>query len=306
MNPFESHYADQIAALLALSDGGSFVAAGKALQRHPTIISKRVAELETRLGIRLVERTTRHLRFTEAGTLYVQHLQSARDVLLDAEQAVTASADHATGTLRLALPAALGRTWLAPIIAEFTAQHPTLTVHAEYSDLFVDIITEGFDAAIRVGELPDSRLKAKKLCDNHRILCASPDYLAKHGTPKEPADLATHNCLGFTNLATYPAWKLSNGRQKKTVLIKGSLTSNDNEALLDAALQGLGVLAGGDWLMSRDLLAGRLVHILSEWKLDIRSGIYFVRPSARNAPAKTKVFKEWIERKFAAGPPWST
>ncbi|KAF1070831.1 MAG: HTH-type transcriptional regulator DmlR [Pseudomonas citronellolis] len=305
MNPFDSQYTDQIAALLALHDGGTFAAAGKALQRHPTIVSRRVAELENRLGVRLVERTTRHLRFTEAGVLYIERLQAAREVLQEAEQAIAARAEQATGTLRLALPGTLGRLWLAPLIAEFAAAHPTLGVHAEYSDQFVDIVAEGYDAAIRVGELADSRLKARKLCEHQRILCASPAYLARHGTPQQPADLAAHNCLGFTQLASYPLWKLARGRQQARVAVQGTLTSNDNLTLLAAAVQGVGIVAGGDWMMSRELRAGQLLRVLPQWQLDARSGIYFVRPSARNAPAKVTVFKDWIEARFAAGAPWA-
>lgn len=304
MNPFERNYTDQIVALLALYEENSFVAAGKALQRHPTIVSKRIADLEARLEVRLVERSTRHIKFTEAGVHFVRHLQKARNVLLEAEQEVSDRSEQPTGTLRLALPAAFGRMWLAPMIATFIQQYPSLTVHAEYSDLFIDIIGGGFDAAIRVGELPDSRLKARKLSDNHRILCAAPDYLSKYGMPKIPSDLAEHNCLGFTNFANFPAWKLYCSRKKESVVVRGNLTSNDNESLLAAALQGIGILAGGNWLTSREISTGRLIHVLPEWKLDAQSGIYFVRPSAHYAPAKVKVFKEWMEQQFANGPPW--
>lgn len=306
MNPFNSKYGDQIAAILALHEGGSFVAASKILQRHPTIISKRISELETRLNVRLVERTTRQLHFTEAGHLYVQRLEAAKSALLSAEDEVSIWAKEASGTLRLALPATMGRIWLSPLIAEFIKEHSNISVHAEYSDSFVDIVTEGYDAAIRIGELPDSRLKATKLCANDRILSASPEYLKRHGLPTTPADLGKHNCLGFTGLSTFPAWKLYKGNQMETVLVRGSLTSNDNEALLAAALSGLGIIAGGSWLVSHQIMQGQLVHVLPEWRLDLKSAVYFIRPSARHAPAKTKTFKQWIERRFAINPPWAT
>ncbi|WP_234815098.1 LysR family transcriptional regulator [Noviherbaspirillum denitrificans] len=305
MNPFDSKYSDQIAAILALHEGGSFIAAGKLLQRHPTVVSKRISELETRLGVRLVERTTRHLHFTEAGLQYVRSAESARAALLQAEEDVSASAMQASGTLKLALPATMGRVWLAPLIAEFVLQHPSISVQAEYSDQFVDIVTNGFDAAIRIGELPDSRLKATKLCENTRILCASPAYLRRNPLPVMPADLSRHNCLCFTGLSTFPAWKLYRGGQRESVIVKGSITSNDNEALLSAALRGVGILACGSWLVSRELASGRLVQVLPEWQLDVRSAVYFVRPSARLAPGKTRTFKLWIEKKFFRRPPWS-
>jgi DNA-binding transcriptional LysR family regulator len=305
MNPFDSRQSDQIAAILALHEGGSFVAASKILQRHPTIISKRISELETRLGVRLVERTTRHLHFTEAGLLYVQRAETARAAFLAAEDEVSAKAEQASGTLRLALPATMGRLWLAPMIAEFVRAYPAINVHTEYADSFVDIVTEGFDAAIRIGELADSRLKVTKLCGNNRILCASPEYLQHRTYPDAPGDLSEHNCLGFTGLSTFPAWKLSKGNQKESVIVKGTITSNDNEALLAAALEGVGILAGGSWLVGHHLAEGRLAHILPGWVLDAQSAVYFVRPSARHAPAKTKAFKQWIEKKFSSGPPWN-
>ncbi len=305
MSAFESQYADQIGALLALHDGGTFVQAGKILQRHPTVISKRIAELESRLGVRLVERSTRHVRFTEAGIRYIQRLREAEAVLADAEREVSESAVQATGTLRLALPGALGRMWLAPMIAEFASMNPDLIVHAEYSEQFVDLIGESFDAAIRVGELSDSRLRARKLCDHQRILCASPDYLRKRGMPETPADLVRHNCLGFTGLATYPAWKLSDGSHKETVTVRGNLSSNENSTLLLAAVRGVGIIAGGDWLMSRDIASGQLVRVLPQWRLDARSGIYLVTPSIKHTPAKLKLFKQWIEERFAQKPPWA-
>lgn len=305
MSAFESQHADQIAALLALQDGGSFAQAGKILQRHPTVISKRIAELESRLGVRLVERSTRHVRFTEAGIRYLQRLREAQAILTDAEREASECAVQATGTLRLALPGALGRMWLAPLIAEFASMNPDLIVHAEYSEHFVDIIDEGFDAAIRVGELTDSRLRARKLCDNQRILCASPEYLRRRGAPETPADLSQHNCLGFTGLATYPAWRLSDGNHKETVTVRGNLSSNENSTLLVAAVRGVGIIAGGDWLMNRDITSGKLVRVLPQWRLDVRSGIYFVMPSIKHTPAKLKLFKSWIEERFSQKPPWS-
>ena len=304
MNPFDGKSSDQNAALLALYEGGSFVAASKLLQRHSTVISKRIADLESRLAVRLVERTTRQVRFTEAGLIYVQRLESARAALLDAEDEASDNSRHAKGTLRLALPTAMGRIWLAPLLAEFVTEHPDMSVHAEYSEKFADIIEGGFDAAIRIGELPDSRLKATRLCENHRILCASPAYLQRRGTPENPHRLSTHNCLGFTGLSSFPTWKLYRGAHRESVVVSGNLTSNDNEALLAAAIAGVGILACGHWLVSREIRAGRLLQVLPDWELDARSGIYFVRPSSRYAPAKVKTFKQWIEKRLHPSPPW--
>ncbi|SCK22008.1 LysR family transcriptional regulator [Vogesella sp. LIG4] len=301
---FDNQHSDEIAALLAVASEGSFVAAGRLLQRHPTVVSKRVAAMEARLGIRLIERTTRQVRLTDAGMQLTQKLRTAINLITEAEQEASAGAAEVRGTLRLALPAAMGRQWLAPLMPAFLVAYPQVSIVADYSERFVDIIAEGFDLAIRMGELHDSRLIAKKLGDHRRILCASPAYIAAHGLPGSPQALAQHNCLRFSGFATFPQWRLSNGSQQQTVLVAGSMTSNDSEALLAAACAGSGILAAGEWLMSRDIAAGKLVRVLPDWQLDAPGGIYLVRPSARFAAASTLAFKAWIEERFRTGLPW--
>ncbi|MGP9826135.1 LysR family transcriptional regulator [Ectopseudomonas khazarica] len=301
----DNRHSDEIAALLAVADEGSFVAAGRRLQRHPSIVSKRVAAMEARLGVRLIERSTRQVRLTHAGAQLVERLRAALALISQAQQEAALGAMEARGTLRLALPATMGRVWLAPLLPEFLKSHPQIAVVADYSDRFVDIIAEGFDAAIRIGELNDNRLIARKLSDHRRILCASADYLAQHGHPTTPEELSSHNCLRFSGFANFPEWRLCNGKRQERVAVKGALTANDGESLLAAARAGVGILAAGEWLMSRDLVEGRLVRVLPQWSLDGQGGIYLVRPSAKFSPATTLAFKEWIERKFANGPPWA-
>lgn len=304
MQPFDSRQADEVATLLALAEHGSFAAAGRALQRHPSVLSKRLGALERRLGIRLVERTTRQLRFTDEGERLASRFRQAVDLLDEAEHEASLGAAQLRGRLRIALPSAMGRLWLGPLLAEFALAHPQVVLETDYSERFVDIIAEGFDLAIRVGELADSRLVARRLCAHRRILGAAPDYLERHGVPRIPADLAAHNCLGFSGLHSYPEWKLTRQDEQQPVRVRGSMVSNDNEALLCAARQGLGIFAAGEWLMSRDLEAGRLVRVLPEWQLDADAGVYLVRPSARYATAAASAFRQWVEARFAAGPPW--
>jgi len=306
MDLFDSRQADELATLLALAEHGSFAAAGRALQRHPSVLSKRLAALEQRLGVRLVERTTRQLRFTGEGLRLVERLRQAAGLIAEAQDEATRSAAQIQGRLRVALPATMGRQWLSPILARFALAHPQVTLDVEYSERFVDIVAEGFDAAIRIGELADSRLVARRLCDLRRILCAAPDYLARHGTPKKPAQLAEHNCLGFTGLHSWPDWNLARRGEQHSVRVRGSLISNDNEALLSAARLGVGILAGGEWLMKHDLDAGHLVRVLPDWQLDAAAGIYFVRPSARYNSATSEAFMAWIEEQFVEGAPWES
>lgn len=304
MDPFDSRQADELATLLALHEHASFAAAGRVLQRHASVLSKRLAALEQRLGARLVERTTRQLRFTDQGTRLVERLQHAASLISAAELEACNGAAQVRGRLRVALPGAMGRRWLSPLVASFSLAYPEVTVEADYSDRFVDIVAEGFDLAIRVGELADNRLVARRLCEHTRLLCAAPAYLQRHGTPQQPADLGAHNCLGFSGLRSFPDWRLTGQGEQHTVRVRGSLISNDNEALLAAARAGVGILAGGDWMMHQDLAEGRLVRVLPQWHLDSASGIYLMRPSARFTTATTLAFKQWLEAAFADGAPW--
>jgi DNA-binding transcriptional LysR family regulator len=304
MDLFDSRQADELATLLALSEHGSFAAAARMLQRHPSVLSKRLGALELRLGIRLVERTTRQLRFTDEGQRLVSQLRHAVSLISQAEREAAQGAAQVRGRLRLALPAAMGRLWLSTMVSEFALAYPEVSLEVEYSERFVDIVAEGFDAAIRIGELSDNRLVARKLCDHRRILCAAPAYLQRQGEPKTPADLAEHNCLGFTGLHSYPEWKLTRDGDQQSIKVRSAMVSNDNEALLSAARMGLGILAGGEWLMTRDIDSGQLVRVLPDWQLDADAGVYLVRPSAKYNTATTTAFKHWIEAAFARGAPW--
>jgi DNA-binding transcriptional LysR family regulator len=305
MNELDSRQIEEINALLAVAEGKSFVGAGRLIQRDPSIISKRILALEKRLGVRLLERTTRQVRLTDVGAALVERLHGVHALIADAVQDASAGATQLRGKLRLACPGAMGRLWISHMLCEFVTLHPMLIVEVDYQERYVDLISEGVDAAIRVGKLEDNRLVAKKLSEHRRFLCASVSYIKRFGLPRMPRDLATHNCLGFTGLKSYPNWRLSRRGRSETIATNGSLISNDSETLLAAARAGVGILGAGDWLMSRDLASGTLVRILPDWTLDAEGGVYLVRPSAGLTPAKTKAFVDWISGKFASGPPWS-
>lgn len=300
MDLLDSQHADELATLLALSDEGSFAAAGRALQRHPSVLSKRLNALERRLGVRLVERTTRQLHLTHEGQRLVDKVREATDLIAQAQREAAEGAAQLRGRLRVALPAAMGRRLLGAMVAEFALAHPQVTLELEYADRLVDIVGERFDAAIRIGRLADSRLVATRLCGHQRIMAAAPAYLAQHGSPQVPADLAQHNCLGFTGLLSYPEWQLTQAGARHSVVVRGSLVSNDNEALLAAATLGVGILAGGDWLINPAIASGQLVRVLPQWQLDADAGIYLVRPSARFSTAAMTAFRSWVVDWFAA------
>lgn len=296
--------ADELAALLAVAREGSFVAAAEVLQRHSTVVSKRISALEQRLGVRLLERTTRRVRLTEAGARLAERLQIANEVIFEAEQEAAAGGIELRGRLRLAFPAAMGRQWLAPALPGFARQYPGLQIEVDYAERYVDLVAEGFDAALRLGTLADSRLLARRLGDHRIVLGASPDYLDRHGVPASPSALASHNLLRYTGPVSTPEWRMRNGTLRETILPEGNYHSNDIGALLEAARQGIGIVGFGDWSMARDFAAGTLVRVLPQWRFEMDEGIYLVRPSREFTPARTEAFIQWIVGLFAGGLPW--
>ncbi|MDH1333322.1 LysR family transcriptional regulator [Comamonas thiooxydans] len=308
METFDSQHTDELATLVALADQGSFAAAGRLLARHPSVLSKRMQAFERRLGVRLVERTTRQLHFTNEGWRLVEKLRQAAHLIRDAEQEAAQGAQEIRGRLRLSMPATMGRRWISPMLADFSLAYPEVALEVEYSERIVDIVGERFDAAIRIGNLADSRLVATRLCDQYRLLCASSSYLERHEAPDRPADLVRHNCLGYTGLLDFPQWRLVQSAGKKvasvaeSVRVSGSILSNDNEALLHAAIKGVGIIAGSDWHLMPSIHAGELVRILPQWTLGEAGGIYLLRPSGQYNTGAMKAFKQWVTEAFAAAP----
>lgn len=305
MVDLDSGHMDELAALLAIAETGSFVAAGRRLERHSTIVSKRLAALEERLGVRLLERTTRRVRLTEAGQRLAAGIGAAATLIAEAQEVASEGAAELKGRLRLAFPASMGRVWLAGMLPDFLTRYPGLEVEVDYSDRVVDIVGEGFDAAVRIGSLADSQLVARRLTDHRRILCASPAYLGRFGHPVEPSDLLRRNCLEFTGFASYPDWRLSDGARRETIEARGSLRSNDTMGLLKAARAGIGILGAGEWLMAKDLADGTLQRVLPAWSFDADGGIFIVRPSKQFVSARTEAFVAWMVDQFAHGAPWS-
>lgn len=303
---FEAQHSDEFAAFVAIAETGSFAKAAARLSRHPSVMSKRMASLEARLSVRLIERSTRRVKLTDAGDAFLERVKFAANVLEVAEQEATRHSKDATGILRVSLPGALGRMWLSPLLAEFAKKHSGLTVHTEYSETYVDVIAGGFDVCVRAGTLEDSRLVASRLCDQSRILSASPAYLARVGEPRNPSELITHSCLGHTGLSSYPNWHLTRGGSSETVTVKSTFVSNDGEALLDAARSGMGILGSSSWLVARDIAAGRLVRVIRGWTFDTKSAIYVVRPSIRFTPRKTTALWTFMQAAFRDGPPWTS
>lgn len=285
---------EQITAFLAAVEHGGFTAASQALGRDGSILSRRVTALEKRLGVRLMERTTRRLALTEAGEAFHQRMRGTLQALQEIEQDTAAAATGVRGTLRIALPATFGRMWVAPILPAFLATYPDLVVETAFEDRYVDLVAESFDVAVRIGTLTDSRLVARRLAPSRRLLCASPAYLQAHGTPVRPADLAQHACLGFSRLASHPLWHLRDGDKATAIRIAGPLVTDDAQSLVQAAVSGAGIAMVSDWLAGPELCSGRLVPVLPDHPVENNETIYLVHPSARLVPAKTRAFSDWM------------
>ena len=284
---------------------GSLTGAAHALGMSQTMATKHMAALESRLGVKLLHRTTRRLTLTEAGRRY---LEAAERVLADVEEAdaaVSADTVEVRGTLRLNAPVSFGIREIAPLLAELAARHPALAIDLGLNDRYVDLIEEGWDLVIRIGELKSSSLIAKKLAPCSVVLCAAPSYLARRGTPKTVDDLARHDCLGYTLSRTVGAdrWSFGPGG-KVAVAIKGTLKANNGDALVAAARAGLGIIYTPTFLIAEDLHEGRLVPIDLDHAVVALEGIFAVYPADRRPPAKVRATIDFLAEKFGPIPPW--
>ena len=295
---------DELTALAAVARHGSFTAAAHALQRHPTIISKRIASLEARLGVRLVERTTRQIMMTDAGLRLAKQIDRAAAIIGDAEQEASEGVAQLQGVLRVALPAAMGRLWVAPALPEFSRRYPSLTVEVDFAERYVDLVGESFDVAIRMGTLTDSRLVARKLGTHRVVLAASPSYVKKHGLPKRPNELQKHNALVYSGPGVNPNWRFTKQGQHEGITPQGTFRSNDIGALLEMARAGVGIICVGEWAVVREFANGTLVNILPDWRYDADGGIYLVRPSNQYAAARVQAFINWIQNELWPTLPW--
>jgi len=269
---------------------GSLSAAGRELNCSPAVASKRLARLEANLGVRLIHRTSRHLRLTEEGAIFYERCTAILADMEEAEAAVTAGIAGPRGVLKVTVSVAFGRNWVGPCAAAFTRKHPGVKVELNLNDSVVDLIDGGFDVAVRIGAPEDSRLVSRRLVPNRRVICASPKYLKRRGTPQTIADLAQHDCL-TSQVPGSPlgAWTLGTGRQARSVRVTGPLSADNGELIYDWALAGHGLAFKSVWDVVPDLASGRLVTVLDAYATESYD-IHAVYPSRRFLPAKTRLF----------------
>ncbi|MDZ4047707.1 MAG: LysR family transcriptional regulator [Pseudoxanthomonas sp.] len=294
-----------LALFLRVLDLGSITAAAHSLDLSVAVASQRLKRLEKELGVRLLHRTTRRLHPTpegaalaEQGRVLVEELETLGAGLREAAQEIA-------GTLRMTMSASFGRQYVSPRLPAFLARHPKLRLSIHLSDNVVDLVREGFDLAIRIGALDDSRLVARRIAPNRRVLCASPDYLRRRGRPRQPEDLAHHDCLLlFGSGGRQDVWRLGTPTGGEVaVRVQGRFESNFGEVLRDASLAGEGIVIHSLWHVADDLRAGRLEVLLPDYPL-ATTAISAVMPQRRLVPPRVRAFTEFLIEEFGDDPPW--
>jgi DNA-binding transcriptional LysR family regulator len=282
---------------------GNMSAAGREMSLSPAVVSKRISLLEERLNVRLFQRTTRQLTLTETGEGYFKRVVDILSLVEEAEDFVSRRNDKPRGALKVTVPTSFGRRHITPHLSSFLVRYPEITLDMHLSDNYVDIIRDGFDVAIRIGELQDSSLVAKKLANDTRVLCAAPAYLAKSGQLKTLADLENHNCL---SAGAQDNWRLEGADGLKVVHPNSNLRTNSCDFVRDALLAGLGVGLRATWEIGQELERGELVRVLPEYRGPSTFAIHAVYPSRDFMPAKVNVFIEHLAEIYGSEPYWET
>ena len=287
-----------LAFFALLMKSGNLAATAQHMGVTPPSVSKRLAALEARLGVRLLHRTTRRISLTPEGEIYLAEGGRVLDDLNALERRVAGSRAVPRGLMRVNASLGFGRRHVAPALSKFAKLHPEVEVQLHLSDRPVNLVEQGFDAAIRIGELPDARLTARRLALNHRLLCASPAYLKRAGEPAAPRELPQHACIFLRESdETFGTWHLRRGSRQETVKVRGPLSCNDGDSALAWALDGHGVLLRSAWDAAPYLRSGRLRPVLPDWSLPA-ADIYLVFPTAAHLSAKTRAFAEFMHQRF--------
>jgi DNA-binding transcriptional LysR family regulator len=287
-----------IAAFVKVVETGSFARAAERLDVSVSSVSRHVTELEAHLDARLLNRTTRRLSLTEAGRAFHERCVQLLADLEEAEESAGAGSVAPRGTLRLTCGVTFGTRYLAPAIGEFMARYPDMRCDVELSDRIVDLVDEGFDAALRIGDIGGQNLVGRRIGVTQVVCCASPAYLERHGEPREPEDLARHACLLYEYAPQRDVWSFADaaGVEHK-VRVAGPMRSNNGSFLEALATEGLGIVCEPDFIVGPDIRAGRLVPLLRRFTLP-SIGIHVVYPSRRHLSAKVRAFTDFLSARF--------
>lgn len=287
-----------------LAGAGSLSAAARELGISTAAVSKHLALMEARLGMPLVNRSTRRMSLTPEGALYLEH---ARRILADIgelQEQLGGARATPKGLLRVNATLGFGRSHVAPLVSRFVARYPQVNVQLQLSVNPPPLTDDAYDVCVRFGEPPDARVVARRLAPNRRLLCASPAYLTRHGTPRTPAELAQHNCIGIRQgEQAYGVWRLAGARGREaSVRIRGSLTTNDGGVAVSWALEGHGILMRAEWDIRPHLRSGRLVQVLPDFHTP-DADIYAVCPQRSRATARVRAFTDFLAASFARQSP---
>jgi DNA-binding transcriptional LysR family regulator len=291
-------------SFVAVVESGQFSAAAERLGVGKSVISRRVSELEAYLGALLIQRTTRRLSLTDAGrTFYPRAIQLLED-LAEAEQSVSTSQHAFSGRIRLAAPLSFGLMHLAPALNSFMSQHPGVILDMDFNDSQVDLIQEGVDLALRIGHLDDSTMVALPLATIRSVVCASPGYLARYGTPETPQALSDHQCLCYSNLPEPQKWRfIDSDGGSHSVRVENRMQANNGQILLDAAAAGHGICLSPTFIAYRTILEGRLVPILTDYEVPVATA-YAIYPNRRFIPQRVRMLAEYFRELFGDPPYW--
>lgn len=288
---------------VAAVDAGNFSAAARLLGLSPSAVSKQIGRLESRLGARLLNRSTRRISLTDVGREFYDRSRSILADIDDAERAVASASDQPRGRLRITASISFGQRQIVPMVPEFVSRFPDVRVDVMFSDRVIDMVDEGIDVAVRVSAPVDSALIARQLVPDRRVVCASPEYLRRHGTPQTPEDLAAHNALIYSTVYS-DTWRFDGPSGPAAVRVSSNFAANSGEAIRDLALGGLGIARLATFLVGPDIKAGRLVEVLPDWRDPQENIIHAVYPSRRLVPPSTRAFVDFLVEKLTPVPPW--
>lgn len=293
---------DELEAFVKVVEVESFSEAGRQLGISKSYVSKQLSKLEDRLGARLLNRTTRQLTLTDVGAMFYERCVEVIEELEEAELAVSQLQATPRGLLRLSFPMSFGVKYLSPVISSFMNQYKDLKVEVSFSDRTVNIIDEGFDLAVRIGQLKDSSLIARKIAGTHRHLVASPGFIAKHGEPTHPSELRELPCLRYTYQSSGMSWRfVSDEGEEALVKVDGPLTVNNGDAIMEAARHGVGLAILPDFFINPLVESGELVKVLESWECG-DGAIWAVYPHNRHLSAKVRLFVDFLAESFARTP----
>ena len=295
----------QIESFVAVATKGSLTAAANAEGVAPAVIGRRIDALESRLGVKLLVRTTRKITLTHEGSAFLEDCQRLLSDLANAEASVSAGGVKASGYLKITAPAGFGRRHVAPLVPRFMALHPDVNVSLNLSDRVVDIVNEGYDCAVRVGDLPDSSLVSVRLADNRRLCVATPPYLKRAGTPKHPNDLARHECLTLSSDASQTrGWAFLVDGAVTHLRPNGRIDCSDGQVLHDWCAAGLGLAWRSTWEVEHEIAKGQLVSVLDDFAAP-PNGIYAVFPHAKHLPLRVRLWIDFLKHSYGNAGYWN-